>query len=56
LIISYNFLATENSKLFNALEGNAAWEYAVLVIIYIIGVSFLVVAKYEKIELDKEVF
>lgn len=54
-IILYNFLAPSDSKLFMALLGKAAWEYVVLIIIFIIGFSLLAVAKYEVIELDKEV-
>ena len=48
-------LVDSKSKLFNALMGTYAWEYGVLAIIYVIALSFLVVAKYETIELDKNV-
>jgi hypothetical protein len=57
LIISYNMIEANNpnKRLFNAFLGKSAWEYIVLVFIFIIGLSLFVVAKYEMIILDRSV-
>jgi hypothetical protein len=55
ILLTYNILEGKNSdkKIFNGFYGEAAWEYVVLSFIYVMGVSMFVVAKYEKIKLDR---
>jgi hypothetical protein len=42
-------------RLFGAFYGDAAWEWVILAFIFVIGISFFIVAKYEKITINKNV-
>lgn len=56
IILTINVIIGDNKdkRIMDGFYGAHFWEYIVLIAIYIIGVSFFVVARYETIEVDKE--
>lgn len=57
ILLLYNCAVGKDStsKLFDGFNGDQIWEYFVVAFLFIIGITFFVVAKYEKITINKNV-
>ena len=55
IILTINICIGDNKekRIMDSFYGKHFWEYIILVITYIIGISFVIVARYETIEVDK---
>lgn len=56
IILTINIVYADNptKRIFDSFYGKSVWEYIILVVIYVIGCSFFIVAKYETIVIDKQ--